>query len=86
MADNDAAAPSRLFHSPLDKWDVWLILAALVTTGIVLGKDISVGGLRYGDTAVHAMDGVLIHDWIAAGPDAWAQPMQFAEAQYGHYP
>ena len=85
MADNDAAR-SRLFHSPLNKWDAWLILIALVATGIVLGKDISVGGLRYGDTAVHAMDGVLIHDWIAAGPDAWVEPMHFAEAQYGHYP
>lgn len=85
MVDNDDA-PSRLFHSPLNKWDVWLILAALITTGIVLGKDISVGGLRDSDTAVHAMDGVLIHDWIGAGPGAWVEPMQFAEAQYGHYP
>ena len=74
MPDNDNAT-SRIFHSPLDKWDVWLVLAALVATGFVLGKDISVGGLRDSDSAVHAMDGVLIHDWIAAGPSAWVEPM-----------
>lgn len=85
MPDNNNA-PSRLFHSPLDKWDVWLILVALLATGFVLGKDISVGGLRDSDAAVHAMDGVLIHDWIAAGPSAWVEPMQFADAQYGYYP
>lgn len=62
------------------------LTVVLVLTTIVLSKDISVGGLRDGDTAVHAMDGVLIHDWVAAGPTAWLSPLQFAKEQYGHYP
>lgn len=66
--------------------DIALVALVLLATAIVLSKDISLGGLRYGDTAVHAMDGVLIHDWIAAGPKAWLSPMAFAEQQYGHYP
>ncbi|MBU0718370.1 MAG: glycosyltransferase family 39 protein [Planctomycetes bacterium] len=76
----------RLFSPPLSQVDWLLISLALMVTVAVLGKDISVGGLRWGDTAVHAMDGVLIHDWVMAGPSAWVQPMQFAEEQYGHYP
>lgn len=77
---------SSLFVSPLGRADAWLIVIAITIAGVVLSKDITVGGLRYGDTAVHAMDGVLIHDWIAAGPRAWMSPMNFAETQYGHYP
>jgi len=77
---------SSLFSSPLGRADAWLIVIAITIAGVVLSKDITVGGLRYGDTAVHAMDGVLIHDWIAAGPREWLSPMRFAETQYGHYP
>ena len=60
-------------------------IVLLVTVG-VLGKDIAVGGPRHGDSAVHAMDGVLIHDWVRAGAKAWVSPISFAEAQYAHYP
>ena len=63
----------------------WLLLLAALTVG-VLGKDISKGGLRSLDAPVHAMDGVLVHDWVAAGPSAWADPMSFAVGQYAHYP
>jgi Dolichyl-phosphate-mannose-protein mannosyltransferase len=59
-----------------------LLLAALV----VFAKDITVGGFRFSDGATHAMDGVLIHDWILAGPQAWIHPMDFAIRQYARYP
>ena len=72
--------------SRLTGTDAVLIGLVLIATAAVLGKDISVGGLRWGDTSVHAMDGVLIHDWIAAGTEAWRQPIAFAEEQYAHYP
>jgi len=55
-------------------------------TAAVLGKDIASGGLADADSAAHAMDGVLIHDWVMAGPSAWLTPMEFARQQYGHYP
>jgi len=66
--------------------DVRLLALLLAVTALVLGKDMSVGGFRDGDSAVHAMDGVLIHDWIAAGPKSWRDPMAFADQQYAHYP
>lgn len=64
---------------------VWMLWLTLLTV-TVLGKDISKGGLRSFDSPVHAMDGVLIHDWVASGPTAWLDPIGFAEAQYAHYP
>ena len=74
-------------HQPLSAWRTGIALAALLlVTVIVLGKDITVGGFRHGDSAAHAMDGVLIHDWVGAGPDAWADPLGFATKQYAHYP
>ena len=66
--------------------ELMIVGLLLVASGAVLCKDITVGGFRYGDAAVHAMDGVLIHDWIAAGPEAWAHPLDFASQQYAHYP
>jgi len=66
--------------------DLWWMLLVVGLTAIVLGKDITKGGLRSLDAPVHAMDGVLIHDWVAAGPSAWADPMTFAVEQYAHYP
>ena len=70
----------------MDRVDLALLVILCLIASVVMGKDISVGGLRFGDTSVHAMDGVLIHDWIAAGPEAWVSPMTFAEKQYGQYP
>lgn len=64
---------------------IWLVLLVTLTV-VVLGKDISKGGLRSMDSPVHAMDGVLVHDWVAAGPSAWSDPMGFAIEQYAHYP
>ena len=66
--------------------DAMLVMLLCIVTAIVLGKDITVGGFRYGDSAVHAMDGVLIHDWVAQGPQAWSHPMAFALEQYAYYP
>ena len=96
MEPNTFPAPTGLALSPGQasgwRWpriaaqDLALISLVLIATAVVLGKDITVGGLRDGDTAVHAMDGVLIHDWLVAGPHAWGNPMQFAKEQYGHYP
>ncbi len=37
-----------------------------------------------GDAARHALNGALIHDWIAAGD--WRHPMAFATQYYLHYP
>lgn len=66
--------------------DVLGLLALTVLIALILGKDLTVGGLRSMDAPVHAMDGVLIHDWVAAGPTAWVDPMEFALKQYSHYP
>lgn len=64
-----------------------LLLAALLTVGAaVFLKDADIGGYRYSDATAHAMDGVLILDWIKAGPQAWLSPMEFAVKQYAHYP
>lgn len=61
-------------------------LALLVAAAAVFSRDIHVGGPRYSDACTHAMDGVLIHDWILSGPRAWIDPMGFATRQYAHYP
>jgi hypothetical protein len=58
----------------------------VISAALVFTKDIGVGGFRWGDTPSHAMDGVLIHDWLAGGPEAWVRPVAFAERQYAHYP
>ncbi len=63
-----------------------MVLALVMLAGVVFGRDISVGGLRYSDACTHAMDGVLIHDWVKSGPSHWLDPMAFAVRQYGHYP
>jgi hypothetical protein len=69
-----------------NRYDVCALVAALTVTAAVLGKDVSRGSMIDPDAAAHAMDGVLIHDWIKAGPAAWLSPMAFAREQYGHYP
>lgn len=64
-----------------------LICALLLgLAAVMFCKDIAVGGLRYSDACTHAMDGVLIHDWVLSGPSAWLEPLQFAIDQYAHYP
>ncbi len=81
-----AETRAALATARFDRRDaLWLMLLAALAVG-VLGKDISKGGLRSIDSPVHAMDGVLIHDWVAAGPSAWTDPMGFAVEQYAHYP
>jgi len=70
----------------LNRHDVALLVLQIGAAALVLGKGITEGGLRYGDAPAHAMDGVLIHDWIASGPQAWLHPLAFAEKQYAHYP
>ncbi len=77
------AQPARQRYDRSDA--LWLVLLVTLTV-VVLGKDISKGGLRSMDSPVHAMDGVLVHDWVAAGPSAWSDPMGFAIEQYAHYP
>jgi len=62
------------------------VMVILLVGGMVLGRDLTAGGFRFGDASAHAMDGILIHDWIMAGPSVWLQPMPFAVEQYGHYP
>lgn len=68
-------------------WRDWVaILVLCAITVAVLGKDITRGSMIDPDAAAHAMDGVLIHDWLLAGPGNWVSPMRFAREQYGHYP
>ncbi len=69
-----------------DLRDCAVLVALCVLTALVLGKDIGVGGLHDPDSSAHAMDGVLIHDWIATGGEALTSPMSFAREQYAHYP
>ena len=57
-----------------------------LAAALVFGRDISVGGFRFPDTSIHSMDGVLIHDWVLAGPKAWLNPKEFALQQYAHHP
>ena len=66
--------------------DLVVVSILLAVAAVVFTKDITVGGLRFGDASSHAMDGVLIRDWIAAGAGAWFSPMDFAARQYAHYP
>lgn len=73
-------------HLGVPRREMAWIATLLLATIALLGNDIGVGGFRHGDSAVHAMDGVLIHDWVAAGPPSWWSPMQFAREQYAHYP
>jgi 4-amino-4-deoxy-L-arabinose transferase-like glycosyltransferase len=66
--------------------DLLCIATVCLFAFVVLGKDIARGGLIDPDASAHVMDGVLIHDWLLAGPRAWLTPMRFAQEQYGHYP
>ncbi len=83
-------ANSHFDHSELccswGRRDLWCLALTLAVTALVLGSAMSVGGFRSGDGAAHAMDGVLVFDWVRAGPAAWVSPMAFAEQQYGRYP
>lgn len=73
--------------SPRDKVIFWGIPCALIIiSAIVYTKDITEGGFRWGDAPSHAMDGVLIHDWVKAGPKEWIHPIDFAVKQYSFYP
>lgn len=63
-----------------------IVAVLLVAAAVVFTKDAAVGGFRWGDAPSHAMDGVLIRDWMTAGPQAWLQPRDFAERQYAYYP
>ncbi len=79
--------PEMLKKSPGSRMTDWLIAAIVAVTAVlVFGKDFTRATFGDADASAHAMDGVLIHDWLSAGPDAWFQPMRFAEQQYGHYP
>jgi len=66
--------------------DRWALVLLIGLAAVVFGRDITVGGLRYSDACTHAMDGVLVHDYVLAGPSAWARPIAFAVRQYGHFP
>ncbi len=66
--------------------DAAILAVVCLIAAAVMGKDITRGGLVDPDASAHVMDGVLIHDWLLAGPRAWAAPLHFAREQYGHYP
>lgn len=75
-----------LLRRALSIEDLPWLLALFAATIVVLGKDFTSGALADADSAAHLMDGVLIHDWVMAGPPAWRDPMEFARKQYAHYP
>lgn len=66
--------------------DIAIVTILVLAAAVTFSKDIAVGGLRWSDSNSRAMDGVLIHDWVSAGPDAWSSPLEFAKRQYAHYP
>lgn len=70
----------------LNRFDSVILLAVAGIAIAILAKDIARGALIDPDAPAHVMDGVLIHDWLLAGPQAWIAPMAFAREQYGHYP
>lgn len=64
-----------------------LLVALLCLLSVVCyGHGLTDSGFDWPDEAIHAMDGVLIYDWVSAGPSAWAHPMAFARQQYARYP
>lgn len=83
IADRTSEQSNR---APWARADAWVAVALCAAASIILGKDIDRGALADADSAAHIMDGVLIHDWILAGPLEWTAPMQFATEQYAHYP
>ena len=80
-APEGGAVPPRL-----DRRDLVICAGLLLLATVVLGKGMTIGGPRWGDVGTHVMDGVLIYDWVCAGPTAWVDPLGFAERQFGHYP
>lgn len=66
--------------------DVLLLVALGLVAAVLFGRGATVGGFRWTDGSVHAMDAVLILDWLSAGPEAWSSPKDFALQQYAHYP
>lgn len=73
--------------SPFDRRaDLALVILLTLAAGILFARDATVGGVRWKDESTHVMDGVLLLDWLAAGPAAWRDPLDFAARQYAHYP
>lgn len=71
---------------PSFKINAVVITALIAISAVVFMKSITDGGFRWGDAPTHAMDGVLVHDWITSGPSVWLHPIDFAVKQYSHYP
>ncbi len=86
MAESDCKRGPSTPAARAGGTDILLVGLLCLATAVVFGKSITLDGLRDVDSAAHAMDGVLIHDWVAAGPAVWLDPIEFAERQYGHYP
>jgi len=82
QVDNPTIVPADKRRRARSVCQVVVILAVAV----VLCRGLTQDGVAWPDGAVHAMDGVLIHDWIAAGPSAWTAPLSFAQKQYARLP
>jgi 4-amino-4-deoxy-L-arabinose transferase-like glycosyltransferase len=62
-----------------------LLPAALAVLFCALAfKGLTAGGVMWTDAARHAMNGAVIHDWIAEGP--WLSPRAYADWYYAHWP
>ena len=75
---------------PADREPRRLAAAALpvlwVLTVIIVGRGLTDGGFRYPDASRHAMDGALVHDFVADLPASAAHPLDYALEYYAHYP
>jgi len=86
MCCGDAASSATARDAAGPKTDLWAIVFLCVLGVLVYSRGITVGGFRWPDEPVHAMDGVLIHDWGASGPSGWFHPVEFARHRYARFP
>lgn len=81
LADRDVsreAAP--VWRTPFG----WLSLLAAVFFASWALRGVEPGGIVWTDSARHAMNGALIHDWLREGP--WLAPGTYARWYYAHWP
>jgi dolichyl-phosphate-mannose-protein mannosyltransferase len=62
----------------------WLVLIAIPFFGLCALRGLETGGIVWTDSARHAMNGALIHDWLAEGP--WLDPGAYARWYYARWP
>ncbi|HEY5956867.1 MAG TPA: glycosyltransferase family 39 protein, partial [Polyangiaceae bacterium] len=61
-------------------------LLVVAAAAVAFSRHITAGGFEFCDEPVHAMDGVLLRDFLMTGPVAWKDPVGFTLQQYAHHP